>query len=306
MSISSYLKVIGRGARGARSLERPQADDLLAQVLDGLASDLEIGAFCLAMRIKGESAEEMAGFADAVRARISLIPESASGLPTVILPSYNGARKLPVLTGLLALLLANQNCRVVVHGPEHEEGRTTAAETLDLLGYTARQSVSQVTDGVNFVPVSILSPKLGRLLDVRKTIGLRNSGHSLVKIVNPSVGRALVVGSFTHSPYSVIMSDTYRLLGSDALLLRGIEGEAVADPRRMQEMVSFISGTRKVLQDLDKASLAAELDWPSETSASATAEYIVDVLEGRKAVPRSVAAQIMHIQDTLRQMRPAC
>lgn len=304
MSISSYLKVIGRGARGARSLDRPDAEHLFAQVLDGLASDLEIGAFCLAMRIKGESPEEMAGFADAARARISLIPESANGWPTVVLPSYNGARKFPVLTGLLALLLASQKCRVIVHGFEREEGRTTAAETLDLLGYSARHSVLDIADGVNFVPVGILSAKLERLLHVRKTIGLRNSAHSLVKIINPNVGRALVVGSYTHSAYLLTMSDTYGLLSSDALLLRGIEGEAVADPRRMQEVVSFVSGARTVLQDLDRSSLSAELDWPSDTSAVATAEYINDVIEGRKAVPRSIAAQIMHIEDTLQQMRP--
>ena len=69
MSIAKYIKEIGRGKQGARSLTREQAADLLGQVLDGTVTDLEIGGFCLAMRIKGETPEEMAGFLDATHAR---------------------------------------------------------------------------------------------------------------------------------------------------------------------------------------------------------------------------------------------
>ena len=62
MAIGHYIKEIGRGRDGARPLDRAQAADLMAQILDAQVSDLEIGAFCLAMRIKGETPEEMAGF----------------------------------------------------------------------------------------------------------------------------------------------------------------------------------------------------------------------------------------------------
>ena len=51
MSIALYLKEIGRGKEGARSLDVAQAHDLMGQVLDGRASDLEVGAFAIAMRI---------------------------------------------------------------------------------------------------------------------------------------------------------------------------------------------------------------------------------------------------------------
>ena len=101
MSISAYIKEIGRGRDGARALTREQAADLMGQVLDQNVSDLEIGAFCLAMRIKGETAAEMAGFLDAAHARLNSI-QIAPHTACVVLPSYNGARKLPVLTPLLA------------------------------------------------------------------------------------------------------------------------------------------------------------------------------------------------------------
>src|SRR3954465_4350285 len=101
MGISQYIKEIGRGKQGARPLNREQAADLFGQLLDGTVTDLEVGAFCLAMRIKGETADEMAGFLDATHARLNLVPAACKAI--VVLPSYNGARRLPVLTPLLAL-----------------------------------------------------------------------------------------------------------------------------------------------------------------------------------------------------------
>ena len=118
MAIGHFIKEIGRGKDGARALSREQAADMFGQILDGYASDLEIGAFCLAMRIKGETTEEMCGFLDATQQRLTKIqiyPTKPPRTPVVI-PSYNGARKLPVLTPLLALLLAREGIAVVNHG----------------------------------------------------------------------------------------------------------------------------------------------------------------------------------------------
>src|SRR5215510_12897009 len=125
MSISKYIKEIGRGKEGARSLSREQAHDLMSQVLDGQVTDLEIGAFAIAMRIKGESLEELDGFLAAATERCLPIPGDR---PVVVLPSYNGARKLPNLTPLLAQLLAQEGVPVLVHGPVHDPARVTTAE----------------------------------------------------------------------------------------------------------------------------------------------------------------------------------
>jgi anthranilate phosphoribosyltransferase len=145
MGISQYIKVIGRGKDGARSLTREQAADLFGQVLDGTVTDLEVGGFCLAMRIKGETAAEMAGFLDATHQRLHRLPDN--GLTTVVLPSYNGARKLPVLTPLLALLLARQGVPVLVHGTATEDRRATSQAVLAALGIAAAHSVGPLSAG---------------------------------------------------------------------------------------------------------------------------------------------------------------
>ena len=128
MAIAQYIKEIGRGRDGARPLSREQAADLFGQVLDGSVSELEVGAFCLAMRIKGETAHEMAGFLDATHARLHRLP--ATRRPTIVLPSYNGARKLPVLTPLLALLLAREGLPVLIHGAATESTRVFTSSVL--------------------------------------------------------------------------------------------------------------------------------------------------------------------------------
>ena len=104
MGMQQYLKEIGRGKDGARALTRTQAAELMGWLLDGQAHPLQVGAFCVAMRIKGETAQEMAGFMDALQARMPQLPPS--GTPVVVLPSYNGARRPPVPPPLLALPLA--------------------------------------------------------------------------------------------------------------------------------------------------------------------------------------------------------
>jgi anthranilate phosphoribosyltransferase len=301
MGISHYIKEIGRGRDGARSLTRVQAADLLAQVLDGAVTDLEVGAFCLAMRIKGETPEEMAGFLDATHERLARFPATAAR--TVVLPSYNGARKLPVLTPLLALLLARQGLAVLVHGTATESSRVLSSQVLAALDTPALTRVRPVEAGeVVFAPTELLSPGLKRLLDVRRLVGLRNPAHSLVKLMNPCLGQALIVSSYTHPEYATSMAQTLTLMQTNALLLRGTEGEVVADARRMPPMDGFLQGRRLSLQVAQPGTLASLPDLPKEIDAASTAVYIQAVLGGEQPVPPPIARQVKHILQLTSQL----
>jgi len=303
MGISQYIKEIGRGKEGARSLTREQAADLFGQVLDGTVSDLELGGFCLAMRIKGETPEEMAGFLDATHQRLHRLPDS--GACTVVLPSYNGARKLPVLTPLLALLLAREGAAVLVHGTATEDRRITSEAVFTALGQTPANAVNAIAPGrCTFIPTEVLHPGLKRLLEVRRVVGLRNPGHSLVKLMKPCQGPALIVGSYTHPEYAVSMAETFALVGAHALLLRGTEGEPVADARRTPQMDAFRNGQRHLLQAAQEGSLASLPDLPRDHSAETTAAYIRDVLGDRLPVPPPIALQVAYILQEVRHTHP--
>ena len=301
MSISHYLKEIGRGKDGARALSRSQSADLLGQVLDGTISDLEVGGFCIAMRIKGETPDEMAGFMDALLQRLQRVPASDSA--TVVLPSYNGARKLPVLTPLLALLLAREGLSVLVHGTPTESNRVFSSEVLAVLGVPALTALRKIAPGeVVFAPTELLSPALKRLLDVRRVLGLRNPAHSLVKLINPVEGKSLVVSSYTHPEYAVSMAATFERVQANALLLRGTEGEGVADARRLPQMQGFIGGVRVLNEEGVKGTLPSVPDLPKAIDAASTAAYIESVLAGSSPVPPSISQQVAHIVHLVRQL----
>jgi anthranilate phosphoribosyltransferase len=298
MGISQYIREIGRGKEGARALPREQAADLFGQVLDGTVTDLEIGGFCLAMRIKGETPKEMAGFLDATHARLHRLP--AGDRPVVVIPSYNGARKLPVLTPLLALLLAREGLPVLVHGTATETRRVFASEVLEVLDIPAQSAIKTIKNGtVAFVPTELLCAGLKRLLDVRRVVGLRNPAHSLVKLMNPVAGPSLVLSSYTHPEYALSMAATLELTHTNALLLRGTEGEAVADPRRTPQMDTFVRGVRTQVQAQQAGPLAALPELPKEIDAASTATYIRAVLTGRQPIPAPIATQVEHILRTV-------
>jgi anthranilate phosphoribosyltransferase len=296
MGIGHYIKEIGRGRDGARALKREQAADLMGQVLDGQVSDLEVGAFCLAMRIKGETAEEMAGFLDATHSRLHTLPVNPKA-NAVVLPCYNGARKLPVLTPLLAHLLAREGMAVIMHGTATEASRISSQEVMAAMGVMALSTVREVQAGeVVFAPTELLCPGLKRLLDVRRVVGLRNPSHSLVKLMNPvqnnATQKVLRISSYTHPEYLHSMAATFALTQARALLLRGTEGEVVADARRQPQMDIFVDGQRKLNLEAQSGSLKQLPELPTQIDAHTTASYTQAVLNGTLPVPAPIEQQV--------------
>lgn len=304
MSICSYIKVIGRAAPGAQPLAREQAADAMGQILDGTCTDLEIGAFCLAMRIKGETPEELAGFLDAVQARMTRLP--ASDRPVVVLPSYNGARRLPVLTPLLALMLARKGLPVLLHGSPTEDKRVTSLDVLAALGIGTHAPDERIPSGrVHVVPTERLLPGLKRLLDVRRAMGLRNAGHALVKLLNPIDGPALVVSSYTHPEYAATMASVFDRFDTTALLLRGTEGEPVADARRTPRMVLVSNGQAHCVQEAQQGALTTLPRVPTLIDAATTADFSRAVMEGRLPAPSPIVQQVDHIVRACKALEAA-
>lgn len=301
MSIAAYLKEIARGKEGARSLSREQARDLMSAVLGGSASDHEVGAFCIAMRVKGETPEELAGFLDAVHALRAPLPmpggrNGPSEEAPVVLGSYNGARKLPNLVPLLALLLAQEGIRVLVHGVSTDPTRVTTRTLFETLGLPVARTADDVSHAFAshepvFMPIEHLSPELAGLLALRRVLGVRNPAHSVAKLLQPFEGRALRIASFTHPEYALSMAACLKLARADALLLRGTEGEAVADPRRQPRVEGFDQGEPYVAL-LAQEGVVTELPLLPNCEAVATARFIQSVVSGEKPCPQAIEAQV--------------
>ena len=291
MSIAHFIREIGRGKQGARNLSREQARELMTQVLLGSVDPVALGAFCIAMRIKGETAEEMLGFLDAVHAQLQVFTNDELQ-PVVVLPSYNGSRRLPLLTPLLAKLLANKGHAVLIHGTHTEDTRVSIQEVLFALGIEPTTTTQSIAKGkVVFAPTRLLCEGLWSLLEVRRQTGLRNSAHSLVKLMNPVIGTSIQVASYTHPEYAASMQATLEVLKANAVLLRGTEGEPVADPRKMPSMRCFVEGQAFSQLDIAPETVHDSIDIPMGMNAQQTAEFIDDMIHGRKPIPSPIQAQ---------------
>ncbi|QCP14728.1 DNA-binding protein YbiB [Pseudoduganella umbonata] len=306
-----FIKEIGRGVKGARSMSRADAFTLYQAMLDGRVSDLELGGILLAMRIKGESVDELAGFLDAAEASFAPLRAPAGPFAPVLVPTYNGARKMANLTALLALLLAREGVPVLVHGVAHDVGRIATAEVLAELGIAAAATPAEaeqaLADGhVSFITIDTLAPKLAHQLSLRRILGVRNSTHTIVKILQPFAGPALRLVSYTHPEYLETLGEYFTTAApqarGDAFLMRGTEGETVANANKAQKIDWFHDGERTVL--VERQMIAeAEPALPEDKSAAATAAWIQSVLRGEVPVPDPIAQQVGHIVTVARELR---
>jgi anthranilate phosphoribosyltransferase len=295
-----FIREIGRGKDGARSLGRADARELYAAMLAGRVSDLELGAIVLALRIKGESVEEIAGFLEAAEASFPPLQAPPGPYAPVVIPSYNGARHMANLTPLLALLLAQEGVPVLVHGVLNDPGRVTTAEIFQALGFAPSSGVRQAEAHFGrhepaFLALDLLAPPLARLLALRLTLGVRNSTHTLVKILQPFSGPALRLCSYTHPEYLQMLSAYFGTAApavrGDAFLMRGTEGETVANAKRAQQIDWFHQGECTTLVQ-KQAPVDALPVLPSTHDAASTAVWIQSVLSGERPVPAAVAEQV--------------
>jgi anthranilate phosphoribosyltransferase len=297
-----FIKEIGRGKDGARSMSRADAEQLYAAMLDGRVSDLELGGILLAMRIKGESVDEIAGFLDAAEASFERLKAPAGLYAPVVIPSYNGSRHMANLTPLLALLLAREGVPVFVHGVVHDPNRVTTAEIFQELGLPQSRIVQEAETQLArhvpaFMTIEALAPRMAYLLSLRRILGVRSSTHTLVKIMQPFKGPALRLTSYTHPEYFEMLTNYFTTAApmerGDAFLMRGTEGETVANAKRAQQIDWFHDGERTIL--VQKQSPVDELPpLPTARDAATTAAWIRAALAGEQPVPAPIAEQVEH------------
>lgn len=338
LQCAQYIKEIGRGRDNARALTREDACTMWGALLDGRIAELEVGAILMAMRIKGESVEEIAGFIDATEPRgLRLtMPRDAHGIESipVVIPSYNGARNMPNLTPLLACLLARAGVPVLVHGktataaskadreslrsahafdaPAYLQNvasppppRVTSAEIFETMGLPVCRIVEDAYAHVArgepvFMSITDLHPPLARVLALRRAMGVRSPAHTLVKLLQPFDGRALRLASFTHPEYRETLTAYFAQFeqAGDVLLMRATEGEPVANARRPASIERFHEGVASTMVRGESGVVRTLPLIPESREAAATAVWIQAVLSGERPVPDAIAAQCEAILAT--------
>lgn len=298
MGYQQIIKEVGRGKNHARDIDFDSARDFYRQVLAGDVPELELGAIIIALRIKGEGEQEMLGFYQAMQESVlSLQPPASLPMPIVI-PSYNGARKQANLTPLLALLLSALGFPMLVHGVSDDPTRVTSEAIFTALGIepadSAEQAQAQLEEGkAVFVSVETLCAPLARQLSLRWRMGVRNSAHTLAKLLTPfGEDAALRLSSVSHPEYIARVGQFFHAVGGRALLMNGTEGEVYASPQRCPA-INLIAGSEpEVLVTRQEESGIGRDELPAGKDAEITAEWIKRCLNREVAVPQSLRLQL--------------
>ncbi len=295
----SIIKEIGRGKNAARDLSREDARTLFTAILNDDIPPLQLGAILIALRIKGESLEELAGFLDACEASYAHLKTPPGKVPLVI-PAYNGARQLPNLTPLLASLVAREGKPVLVHGVPDDPGRVTTIEIFRAMGIAPAKNIAEAEiqlaeRNLAVITIDTLAPSLARVLKLRREIGLRSSGHTLVKMIQPFTSKAVRLVSVTHPEYLERMRAFFTSYASDALLLRGAEGEAVAHPRR-EPVIEWLDGKTA---EVWRGTAEENPELPDGRDAWATSNWITEALQSRNKVPVAISHQAIRCKAAI-------
>jgi len=236
MTLAPFVQSLGRGQGRARSLTRAEAEAAMTAMLSDDAAPEAVGAILMLMRMKGETAAEIAGFATAARAALGDWPGPR---PALDWPSYAAGRTRGLPWFLLsAKLVARAGVPVLLHGwNSHQSDAASLRAALPVIGLRpaggpAQAAAQLAGDAIAYLPLERLSPGIMRLLRLRDTLGLRSCVNTVCRMLNPAGTPAAVQGVF-HPPYRELQADAGALLGLDRLsVLKGGGGEFEHHPAK--------------------------------------------------------------------------
>ena len=230
---SRFVRAVGRGATLSRSLNLDEATEAMGMILDGEVEPVQIGAFLLVLRYRKETPEELAGFVQAARARMSSMPPLAVDLDW---PSYADRHRQRPYFVIAALLLAQHGLRTVMHGIPGEGPATTPAvlRAFGLQPSETGEEIASSMDRANFAYLPLLAacPALVGLFGLRPLLGLRSPVNTFARELNPFAAPAQMQGVF-HPTYLATHQETARLLGQpSAAIFKGGGGEVQRNPAK--------------------------------------------------------------------------
>lgn len=299
MSFADYVRALGRGPSFSRSLTQVEAQDAMRMILGGEADPHAVGALLMLLRYRGEVADEVAGFVSAMRDSVG----DWAGLPVALdWPSYAAGRSrgLPFFL-LAAKLLAQAGMPVLLHGwNSHQNPVASVRNALGPLGIPVVSTpeaarLALAAQGIAYVPIEEIAPKVFDLLQLRAVFGLRSPINTCLRVLNPARAAATVQGVF-HPPYRALQADAAALLGQPAMsVIKGGGGEFERHPSKDIAVFGLRDGaawedTAPVLID-ESRRLSTALDGHGDLLALWRSEVSDDFAE---AIVTGTAALALH------------
>jgi anthranilate phosphoribosyltransferase len=230
---AQYVRILGKGKRGSRSLTEDEAFNAMKMILNDEADPLQVGAFLMLLRVKEETTEELAGFIRASKQKIDTPEDFITDLDW---SSYAGKRRHLPWFIFAIFLLAEQGKRIFIHGTKgHTVNRLYTETLLEALGYPPANNWYDATQkldthGFCYMPLQSFLPKMEELIQLRPILGLRSPVHSLARLLNPTNAPCVLQGIF-HPPYAPLHQSTGAMLGYPCVtVIKGEGGEIEVNP----------------------------------------------------------------------------
>jgi len=230
-----FVRILGRGRTGSRSLDRAEAARAFRMVLRGEVEPVQTGAFLMLLRVKEESPEELAGFVDACRE--TMVAPPAGLAADLDWSSYAGKKHQHPWYLLAMLVLAGAGYRVFVHGAGgHTPGRLYTEQAMRALGLPVADDWEAVgrhldADRLAYLSLQRFCPALQELIALKPLLGLRSPVNTLTRMLNPLRARCSIQSIF-HPAYARLHQGADRLLGQPrALVFKGDSGEVEIKPQ---------------------------------------------------------------------------
>ncbi len=224
------------------SLSREQTAAVLSEIMAGNASEIQIAGFLIALRTKGETVEELAGLAEAMRALATRVTVTRGALLDTA--GTGGGRRTFNVSTTAALIAAGAGCTVAKHGNRSATGLSGSADVLEALGaridlrpQDVAHCIEDVGFGFMFAPAHHQATRF--VMPVRRELAVRTIFNFLGPLTNPAGATRQLIGVSDPS-YLEIMAGALAALGTEHALLvsseDGIDELSISAPTRVVEV----------------------------------------------------------------------
>jgi anthranilate phosphoribosyltransferase len=224
-------------------LSLDDADAVLSEIMAGNATEIQIAGFLIALRTKGETVDELAGLARAMRALASRVSVQRGDLLDTA--GTGGGRRTYNVSTTAALIAAGAGCTVAKHGNRSATGLSGSADVLEALGAridlspaAVARCIEEVGFGFMFAPAHHQATRF--VIPVRRQLAVRTIFNFLGPLTNPAGATRQLIGVSDPS-YLETMAGALALLGTEHALLvcseDGLDELSVSAPTRVVEVL---------------------------------------------------------------------
>lgn len=226
--MQDLIAKVGKGKRGSRDLTFGEASSAMECLLDGTATPYQVGAFLVAMRVKGESVDELTAFTSVAR-RYNR-PLNIDGKKFLNIPSYAGKKETLHILAASTILISAAGQPVIIHGFKDNRYKIGIGKILDAMGIISDLGADEASyflnnEGFGYIDLKEFNPLLYKLLLLRDELGVRTFINTIALLTNPGIANRHIIG-IAHPPVLKKVGDVLKSLGyEDALLIKGPEAE---------------------------------------------------------------------------------